>query len=387
MRFLRNSILQILLAGSLTATTQSGVWTTEIVDPGGGGQFASMRIDAFGNAHVAYMDRDTGLKYSFWDHSLNKWFTTPLDRTGGFIALALDSKQRPHISYIEYGTGKLKYSHWDGSIWQKQALAIPAKDISFYTSIALDANDYPIISFYEYEAATGDSLLRLRTVSWNGTLWDVRTADSTRGSGKFNSIAYDAKGNLHLAYGNVAYENATLRYARWNGRSWEPEIVEGVPGTGYLAFSVFIALDKLDIPHIVYTDVPRQAVKYASCVGNTWKVETVDSIRKSAYPDRNGLAFDELGNPYISYYDGGLGFLKIAHKKDGGWITEIVDRDFAGYTNSLQIHDGTIWVAYADEPAASLKVSRRLLKDAGSLSPSNDPTAGDQPKGQVSKKQ
>jgi hypothetical protein len=387
MKTLVGLILQVLLASSFAGALQAGEWKTEIVDPGGGGRFASMRIDAAGNAHVAYMDLDNTLKYSFWDRAVNRWFTTAIDRTGGFCALTLDSKQRPHISDIEYGTGKLKYIHWDGSKWQKQTIESSAKEISFYTSIALDVNDYPTISFYEYFSATGDNLLRLRAVSWNGARWEIRTADATPGSGKFNSIASDPNGNLHIGYANVKYEGASLRYARWNGKVWEPEIVEGVPGTGYAAFSVFIALDKEDLPHLVYTDVPKQLVKYASRVDGKWKIEVVDSLQRNAYPDRNGLAFDKSGQPYVSYYDAGIGCLKVAHKTDRGWRAEIVSGDSAGYTNSLQIHDGTIWVAYADEATNSLKVSHRALDDAGEPAVLNRASASDPVKSQAGKRQ
>lgn len=387
MKTLLSLILQVFLAGSFAAALQAGEWKTEIVDPGGGGQFTSMRIDASGNVHVVYMDMDNTLKYSFWDRAVNRWFTTPIDRTGGFCALTLDSKQRPHISYLEYGTGKIKYAHWNGSDWQRQTIDSPAKEITFYTSIALDPNDYPVISFYEYFGATGDNVLRLRAVSWNGSRWEIRTADATPGSGKFNSIVSDVSGNIYIGYGNVKYENASLRFARWNGKVWEPEIVEGVPGTGYLAFSVFTVLDKEGAPHLVYSDVPKQLVKYASRVDGKWKIEVVDSLQRVGYPDRNGLAFDKSGQPYVSYYDPGLGCLKIAHKTDRGWSAEIVSRDSAGYTNSVQIHDGTIWVAYADEATNSLKVSHRTLDDAGEPAAPNRPSGSDQAKSQAGKRQ
>ena len=38
------------------------------------------------------------------------------------------------------------------------------------TGIALDANDYPTISFYEYRGSRGTELgVRMRVVTWNGT--------------------------------------------------------------------------------------------------------------------------------------------------------------------------------------------------------------------------
>src|SRR5437763_721092 len=75
-------------------------WQREVIDPTVG-RFSSLRIDSSGNAHVAYSATDDNLlKYGFWDHKLNKWFTTALDRSRGFCDLVLDSKQHPHISYL-----------------------------------------------------------------------------------------------------------------------------------------------------------------------------------------------------------------------------------------------------------------------------------------------
>src|SRR5207245_2545558 len=113
--------------------------------------------------------------------------------------------------------------------------------IAYYTSIALDTNDYPTISYYEYEGPGGVGyMLKLKTVSWNGTYWEGRTVDATAGSGKFNSLATGPAGSLHVAYGNVKAENAGLRYGYWNGQSWATEILEGIRMPFY-TYSVAIA--------------------------------------------------------------------------------------------------------------------------------------------------
>jgi hypothetical protein len=71
---------------------------------------------------------------------------------------------------------------------------------------------------------------------------------------------------------------------------------------------------------------------------------------------------DDQGNPYISYYDVGSGILKVAHRKDQKWVAEVVDRNFTGFTSSLQIDRGTIWLTYADEAGGGLKCARRSLE-------------------------
>jgi hypothetical protein len=335
-------------------------WQIEIAEPMGG-LFSSLQFDKLGNAHVVHAHPPTrALKYSFWDRALGKWFTTTLDETAGFCSLTLDSQQRPHVSYISYGTYRVNYARWNGTEWDKQAIQIRARQIDYYTSIALDAKDNPAISFYEYHGMGEEHRLNLRQVSWNGSAWEVRTIDSTKGSGKFNSIAVDSEGHPHVGYANVSEGTASLRYGRWNGRSWDLELLEGGV-SGYAAWSVKLALDKKDVPHITYTDVVSRLVKYAVKRGSKWELETVDAIEKEGYPDRNGLALDDEGRPYISYYDAGLGQLRMAHKAEGRWVTEVVDPEAAGYTSSIGIDRDTIWITYSDE-AQRLKSARRPLR-------------------------
>lgn len=353
--------LFLALGAAVCANVQPDPWQIEVVDPNGGGS-SSLRVDRYGNAHVAYIDELRNvLKYSFWDKGLHKWFTTTVDRGFGTCSLVLDREQHAHISYDEYGTGKLKYAYWDGYTWQKQTIETAAKQIAFYNSIALDLKGNPMISYYEYFGASDENSLRLRVASWNGTAWEVRTVDDTKGSGKFNSIATDSSGNPRIGYGNVKYEDASLRYARWDGRSWQIEIIEGAGTPGTSRWSVSMILDKADNPHIACTDVNNRLVKYATRKDNKWQIEVVDSLVKEGYPDRYGIALDAEGNPYLSYYDAGIGVLKVAWRKNGQWVHEVVDQNFAGFTSSLQIYDGTIWVTYEDEGSRSLKCARRLL--------------------------
>src|SRR5579885_1259602 len=168
------------LAGISFAAT----WQIETVDPSGTGKFSSMKADREGNLHVAYIVQDGNefpLKYAFWDHRLNRWFLMTVDHSAGSCSLALDSQQRPHISYVDFGTAegsKLHHAYWDAQSgsWWKEAIRLNSEVIAYYTSIVLDAEDHPSISFYEYRGPKDTDLkIRMRVVSWNGTSWMVRT--------------------------------------------------------------------------------------------------------------------------------------------------------------------------------------------------------------------
>jgi len=355
-------------------TASAAAWQVRAIDNTAMGQFSSLKIDAEGNAHVAYVldTSDHLLRYGFWDHATDRWFTMTVAKGAEFCSLALDSKQHPHISYVDYGTqvgAKVRYAHWDGAAWKTEGIGPDtAGAIGFFTSIALNKDDHPIISYYDYAGPGGVFILRLRTYAWNGRYWEARTADPEYGSGKFNSIAIDSAGNPHVAYANVGVMHASLRYASWKGRQWNVEWVEGVkdaPAPLYPSifpvYSVALVLDKSDSPHITYTDLTAHQVKYAHWVGGKWQTEVAGTMVNYAYPDRNGIALDEEGNPYLSYYDSGRGVLLLAHREGKNWVAETVDQNFAGYTSSIQIDRQTIFVTYGDR-AGALKVARRPLE-------------------------
>lgn len=353
---------------SLGYAVEAPPWEVETVDGSGAAQYTSMKVDKAGNIHIAFIpDVDSHpLEYAFWDHSLKRWFTMIITRAASFCALTLDSNQRPRISFVDHGTGvgsKVRYAYWDGTSWKIQPISLPSGGIlAYYTSIALDSNDNPFLSFYDYANQAGDARLIMRSVSWKENHWEVRVVDPVQGSGKFNSIAVDSTGKPHIAYANVKFENSGLRYASWNGKSWETEIIEGQNGPSPV-YSVNMVLDSKDNPHIAYTDTVNRLVKYATRRAGKWETQVVGDVQHEAYPDRNGIALDEHGNPYISYFDAGTGVLRVVHRSNAKWYMESVDQNFAGFTSSVFIDHDTLWISYGDQLGRSLKVAHRPIAD------------------------
>ena len=355
------------------AVAQAGVWNIEVVDRSGAGQFSSMKIDREGNAHIAYVATEGGkfsLKYAFWDHLVKRWFVMTVADRASFCSLTLDSKQKPHISYADRGTlmgDKLRYVYWDDTAktWKQQAVPLNADTIAYYTSIVLDSQDRPRISFYEYDGPRNSGFrVRMRAVAWDGENWKVQTVDGQNQSGKFNSLAIDAKDRLHLAYANVNTLTAAIRYGFWDGQAWKVEMIEEFNRNtkAYIGYSAGIALDQGGDPHVTYSQYSRPYyLKYAYRKAGQWRVEAVDELAGVAYPDRNSIVIDSQGQPYISYYDPGNGNLKVAHRRGNRWYAEVVDGSRSGYTSSIQVVGNELWVSYSDEGSGGLKVARREL--------------------------
>ena len=65
---------------------------------------------------------------------------------GSITSIALDSNGYPHISYST--NSDLKYAKWTGTAWSKTT-ADSSGRVGEYISIALDSNGYPHISYYD----------------------------------------------------------------------------------------------------------------------------------------------------------------------------------------------------------------------------------------------
>lgn len=115
----------------------------------------SLAVDSTGWLHIVYPDQSKKVKYIKWDGT--SWSTSSICDLSGPLAspkqfsLALDSKGYPHVSYVYYnkasGNMNLKYAKWTGEKWSFQTVDATGL-VGVYSSIVLDSNDYPHISYY-----------------------------------------------------------------------------------------------------------------------------------------------------------------------------------------------------------------------------------------------
>jgi hypothetical protein len=362
-------------------------WTVEVVDNAGTGLFSSLKIDHSGSAHLAYVLEDgrrRPLKYAFWDHKLDRWFVMEVEQSAAFSSLALDSNGRPRISFVDAERkpgAKLRYARWAGTAWVVEAIPLSSEIINSYTSIALDAEDRPSICFFERRDET-NLQMRLRNAMWNGEYWAVHTIDGQEGSGAFNAMASDGRGTIHLVFASAA-AGGSMRYAFWNGR-WNVDTIDSPTEmySGAVGQSVAIALDRNGNPHVAYFNTARGVLKYAVRRDGRWNVQAIDTVSKVADGDRNSIAVDDEGRPYIGYFDSGKGILKVAHRDGNRWVSDVVDENRAGFTSSLQIQGDSLWISYADEANHALKVARTLLRNAESAH-SNEASRSNPPGGRA----
>jgi hypothetical protein len=260
---------------------------------------------------------------------------------GWDTSIDLDSSDRPHISYYDYGNYDLKYARWIGTYWSIETVDATG-DVGSDTSLALDSNDQPHISYYD-----GTNKV-LKYAWWTGTAWSIKTVDP---DGWSASLALDSNDQPHISYNSFG----SLKYARWTGSAWSIATVDAVGDVGLFSS---IALDSYDRPHISYYDSGNGDLKYAWWTGNGWFKQTVDSAGNVGY--YTSLALDSQDRPHISYYDLSNGDLKYAWWTGTAWSSKTVDTsgDVGWYSSLALDSNDQPHIGYYDYNIDGLKYAK-----------------------------
>ncbi|MCX7021898.1 MAG: carboxypeptidase regulatory-like domain-containing protein, partial [bacterium] len=230
-----------------------------------------------------------------------------------------------------------------------------------YTSLALDDSDYPHISYFAYYSEYGYDWGDLKYALWNGSSWQIQTVDwGTWGGyyqcvGMWNSLALDSSGARCISYlgsWGYPYERYALTYAKFGIQP----VDDGGVGKS-IGFYTSLALDSgaWDRPHISYYDGTNGDLKYASWNGSSWLIETVDSA--GAVGLWTSLALDDSDYPHISYYDFTNHDLKYARWNGSSWQIQTVDSEGQeGECTSLALDDSDYpHISYYDATNSDLK--------------------------------
>jgi hypothetical protein len=277
----------------------------------------SFALDGNGFPHIIYTE-DKNIIYVFWNGS--SWIFENVDSGYyfGHISIVLDGNGYPHISY-SYDLGglslssDLKHAYKDTSGWHTEIVDASPGVGGWYTSIDLDSNGYPHISYYD------DSDLKYAYSDIYG--WHIEIVDS----GGYTSIALDRNGFPNICYYSFSYSE--LRYAYRDVSGWHIE-----PLTSY-GISPSLVLDNNGLPHISYF---TQGLIYAKRIADlTWETQVVDY--SSAGGISPSLVFDDNGYPHISYNANDN--LTYAWRGNSGWDFQTPVSKHIGENTSLVLDD------------------------------------------------
>ncbi len=288
-------LLIMLVAQCVTQAHGRLAWTTSIVDPIG--ILPAVAVDSDNNPHICY-DNANGLNYAVLAGS--DWVTQSIDSSGSNGQLALDSNNNPHViyAYVNGNSWGIRYASSNSSGWTTQTVASTIRP--YYFAMALDSSGNPHVAYsYQESNGTVPGNLDLKYAVWNGSGWDVQTVDSGQEVYWYPSICLDISGNAHLCYfgeSSLSDSNGTglLKYATLSGNgSWNIQTVDSMQVS---APQPSIAVNSNGYPHISYAN---NGLKYASWNGISWDIQTIDPNK---YVGDSYLKLDSSNNPHVSYF-------------------------------------------------------------------------------------
>ncbi|RLC65785.1 MAG: hypothetical protein DRI48_06205 [Chloroflexi bacterium] len=273
--------------------------------------------------------------------------------------IALDSAGHPHVVY---GGVKLYHAWHDGAGWRVEVVD-PGFQMGAWAAIALDGDDYPHISYYNYD--TGD----LKYAHWDGSDWISETVDVEGGWDSY--IAVDSQGHPHIVYRDAKGLSGTaIKYAHWDGAAWQIDTIEDLAST-ISSRNTTLALDNDDLPHISYSisasgdDPDHLYHAYQQVSGGDWLTETVETAYSIS---GNALALNSAGDPRILYHAiyavGGEEYawrLNYARWDGGQWQNEtLYNSDNSIEALSLALDDSDVpHVGYYLSATDSMHYARR----------------------------
>ena len=296
------------LSNEVSATTDPGNWSYELVKTEGAP--GTLVYDPDGNPSIGYTKGGTSeIKLArrnggSWELEIVGPFSGGFRNDGVSLAYAPDGS--PSFSY---GLDeKIMFARKNGSTWEIEEIEDTKwSDTSF--SLAYDPVDgNPSIGYRSSAKGRGNSGLKF--AHFNGSTWDIETVEAEAKDGAvYLSLAYDPV-SLHPAIGysddtsdDRAFFIDTLKFASFNGSSWDMEVVEsGLVGMGR---GVQLAYDPVTgEPSMVHEMFSwrhdESSLRFLVRSGSGWELRIVDDDTADSV-DGTSLAYDSSGTPHVSY--------------------------------------------------------------------------------------
>jgi hypothetical protein len=344
----------ILACASLWA--QEWTWTSENVARG---TTSSIVLDSDRNLHLAYLTRDAKVYYALRPAGSKKWFSLVLlesthSNTNVYPRLAVDKKDLPHLC-VSFGV--LEYVTLRDGEWVKQQVDPGSGTISYHCSIAVTPDGVPHLGWYHEFLPGGTQYSHFRHAVLQDGVWMVQSVDGGI-SGKWSSMAIDAKGLPHATYSQFVH-GGDLEYAAWNGSGWVLTTVDSSHNdSSYRGFDNDLVLWPDGSAHISYFD--GRTLKYAEQNHEKWSIEKVGIVAPGhdVYGGSTTLLRDSHGDPHIFFGD--FGALRHAFREGNQWHVETVVSGALQQYNNVDAAigpDDTFYVSYPDPDDGFIKIA------------------------------
>ncbi len=305
-------------------------------------------------------------------HTIAGWQTQTVDSAGNlgqYTSLAFDSSGNPAISYYDVTNADLKYAHdanGDGDFADAgEIITIDSTgNVGQYTFLAFDPSGNPAISYYD---RTNSDLKFAHDKNGDGDFADageIITVDSTGNVGQYTSLAFGSFGEAAISYYDATGGN--LKLAEGDNLD-DPEpfwLLDTFDSAGTVGMYTSLAFDNSGNPTISYYDATGGNLKFLSPGEDPAREVFVDVVGNVG--KHTSLAFESHGYPIISYYDVTNGDLKFAYDKNGdgdfsdrGERTTVASIGNVGQYTSIALDaSGKLAMSYYDVTNRDLKIAR-----------------------------
>jgi len=336
------------------------------------GLFTSIAISpALGYPGIAYFDATRGSYLMKHKTSTNQWADATLIATyshdvGLSTSLAVNAEGVPFISYLDTSAGTLKHARTYGNHWGRSTVDSWS---GLFSSIDLAAPYRPHIAYYSTTNDDPDITDNdLRYARWNGQKWFYSTIDETYDVGKYVSLAISPAGVSHISYYDQTNYDLLYAFSNIGATAWVTRSLDMLNDVGMYTS---MALDSTGRPHISYYDETNGALKHAfvAPITDAWAIEFVDNPTVNDVGGYTSIGVDRNNNPHISYYDFTDLNLKYAYKSGGVWNISVVDStgdvgkfsSIALYNQAADPNNDTVNISYYDATNGSLKFASRTI--------------------------
>ncbi|MCS7248702.1 MAG: hypothetical protein NZ840_10745 [Anaerolineales bacterium] len=249
-------------------------WRFEVLDSlGDVGHNPALALNSENRPYLSYYDATNGRVKLAFKNSLGQWQTEVIqavgNAAGSFSSIAIHPTTKDiYVSFYDASSQTLKLAHTPPAashVWSITEVDTAPKS-GVHNALALDAGGRPVLAYYE---ATGKVLKFARAANSIPPFnFAVTTVDDRGSVGQYCSLGVDAENRFHVSYYDEA--NRDLRYAFFDGSGWSTQIVDWAGDVGM--WSSLVVDPLTNIPHILYYDGTNRQWKYT--IDRPWKIES-----------------------------------------------------------------------------------------------------------------
>lgn len=284
--------------GWVTATLQTGNKTNQRKP----GRYNAITVDAAGGRHgvVAGMQ---GFEYARWNGA--SWTTQVIEMNVQVegASIAVEASGQPHVAYFDRNANAVKYAQQVGTAWAVSTVEGSLTD-AVVPSIKLAPNGLPVVAY------VNTAQKKLKLASRTATGWSLANVGTVT-TAATPTLLFGATADPRIVYVDSASNAAKL--ASRTGTSWTLETFAPQVAPGSLS----AAIDTAGNIHAAYF-APTGGLKHGKRTNGQWTVTNASPGAGS----ETSVAIDSLGRPAIAFYDAANHGLGFARWTGAAWVVE-----------------------------------------------------------------